>query len=440
DDSVDERTIPDEQFVAARLRGPNHDKIMEQARIIERDFNACVARMREQQKARPKDNIADIYFEAPFRSEAVAVHRRLIEEDMATLEGQELEHNFEVQGCGIPVVTVEAEERMIRAIEKKKAREEERKGRLAEWNPDQRKKAEAASVNHKTKLIVFDSLEQGSGCTSCDGPCALDSRRSLMSCSNEPMLPELMADLLAQFYRMGWMTGSGGAMAAISCDNRLLLSPSSLQKERIKACDLFASSPNSMEVKTPVCMPKGKPTACEGIFKKIMSKTGAQCVIHSHSKASNLATRIIGSQEWVISGQEYIKGIYNFKTKKAMDNEDILIVPIIENRATEELLEPQVEAILSDPSFSQCSAILVRSHGVFVWGPTWQKTKIMAEVYDYLFELSVDMFRMGLPLIRPDDLSRAVRLGHIKDNASPRVTPIESYSSTTSTPSAPPAE
>ncbi|GMT07389.1 hypothetical protein PENTCL1PPCAC_29563, partial [Pristionchus entomophagus] len=416
------------EFVQARLRGPNHDKIMEQADIIHRDFQACVDRLVKKKKERPHVNPATLYYEEPFHSKAVAVHRKLQREDLVALEGQKLEHDFEVRGGGIPVVTVAEEARMIAAIEKKKTEEQNKKHRMAKWNPDQMR-------NTQQQLPRLRAIEEDSpGCTSCDGPCVLDSRRSMMSCSNEPMMPELMADLLGQFYRMGWMTGSGGAMAAISCDNRLLVSPSSLQKERIKACDLFASSPNSMVVKAPVCMPNGKPTACEGIFKKIMAATGAQCVIHSHSKASNLATRIIRTSEWAISGQEYIKGIYNFRTNKAMGNEDILIVPIIENMPTEEDLEPQMEAVLANPQFSHISAILVRSHGVFVWGPTWQKAKIMAEVYDYLFELSLDLVKLGVPLIRPEDLTRAVSIGFLNPTAGQNAT----HEATA--PSAPPSD
>ncbi|GMT36216.1 hypothetical protein PFISCL1PPCAC_27513, partial [Pristionchus fissidentatus] len=396
-------------FVEARLRGPNHAKIVEQADIIARDFKAAVDRLTQKRKERPNEPIDLLYYEEPFHSDAVAEQQRLIEEDMETLRGQTIPNDFEVMGTGIPVITVAEEARLNANLQKKKHKEDERKRKSAAWNPDQNNHSQPIPV---PKAAAFSRQEESRlGCTSCNGPCVLDSRRSIMSCTNEPMLPELMADLLGQFYRLGWMTGSGGAMAAISCDNRLLLSPSSLQKERIKPCDLFASAPNSMVVKQPTCCPNGKPTACEGIFKKIMNATGAQCVIHSHSKSSNLATRIIRTSEWAMSGQEFIKGIYNYKTKKNMDNEDVLIVPIIENMPQEEDLEPQIEAVLANPQFSHVTAILVRNHGVFVWGPTWQKTKIMTEVYDYLFDLSLDLMKMGVPLIRQEDLGRAVRLG-----------------------------
>jgi methylthioribulose-1-phosphate dehydratase len=41
-------------------------------------------------------------------------------------------------------------------------------------------------------------------------------------------------------------------------------------------------------------------------------------------------------------------------------------------------------------------AVLVRRHGVYVWGETWQKAKTMCECYDYLFDMAVQMKHLGL--------------------------------------------
>ena len=46
--------------------------------------------------------------------------------------------------------------------------------------------------------------------------------------------------------------------------------------------------------------------------------------------------------------------------------------------------------------------MLVRRHGVYVWGPTWQKAKTMCECFDYLFEIAVKMKLAGLdPTVVP---------------------------------------
>ena len=47
------------------------------------------------------------------------------------------------------------------------------------------------------------------------------------------MCEELFVSLMAQFYQMGWMRGTGGAMGAVTPAGNLLVSPSALQKERL---------------------------------------------------------------------------------------------------------------------------------------------------------------------------------------------------------------
>jgi ribulose-5-phosphate 4-epimerase/fuculose-1-phosphate aldolase len=46
-------------------------------------------------------------------------------------------------------------------------------------------------------------------------------------------------------------------------------------------------------------------------------------------------------------------------------------------------------------------AVLVRRHGVYVWGRDWREAKTQAEVYEYLFRAAVEMRRMGLDPAAP---------------------------------------
>jgi ribulose-5-phosphate 4-epimerase/fuculose-1-phosphate aldolase len=42
--------------------------------------------------------------------------------------------------------------------------------------------------------------------------------------------------------------------------------------------------------------------------------------------------------------------------------------------------------------------VLVRNHGVYVWGRDWKQAKTQAECYDYLFEAAGRMKQLGLGL------------------------------------------
>lgn len=55
--------------------------------------------------------------------------------------------------------------------------------------------------------------------------------------------------------------------------------------------------------------------------------------------------------------------------------DDELTVPIIENTCHESELTDAMARAMDD--YPECPAVLVRRHGLYVWGPTWQKTKCM---------------------------------------------------------------
>lgn len=94
------------------------------------------------------------------------------------------------------------------------------------------------------------------------------------------------------------------------------------------------------------------------------------------------------SNEFKITHVEMIKGISGQGFYSNM------VVPIIENTAREcELTDRLREAIANYP---QANAVLVRRHGVYVWGNNWIHAKTQFECYDYLFEAAVRMHGLGI--------------------------------------------
>ncbi|KAJ3046443.1 Methylthioribulose-1-phosphate dehydratase [Rhizophlyctis rosea] len=103
---------------------------------------------------------------------------------------------------------------------------------------------------------------------------------------------------------------------------------------------------------------------------------------------------LLCKNEFVITHQEMIKGIRKGAGKINYKYWEKLVVPIVENTAEEEDLRDRMKEAIE--KYPNANAVLVRRHGVYVWGETWQKAKSMSECYDYLFEIAVKMRSIGL--------------------------------------------
>ena len=77
---------------------------------------------------------------------------------------------------------------------------------------------------------------------------------------------------------------------------------------------------------------------------------------------------------------------------------DTLQIPIIENTAHEEDLKDTMEKAIED--WPETCAVLVRRHGVYVWGKDVAQAKTQCESLDYLFQLAVEMHKMGLKWVQ----------------------------------------
>jgi methylthioribulose-1-phosphate dehydratase len=207
---------------------------------------------------------------------------------------------------------------------------------------------------------------------------------------------ERIAELCRHLYGLGWVSGTGGGIS-IRQGDRVYVAPSGVQKERIRPADMFALDAASGALLARPDDDALRPSACTPLFFNAYRMRGAGAVIHSHSLNAMLAT-LLYDDVFHITHLEMMKGV------RGVGYHDDLRVPIIENTAHEsELTDRMATAMEAVP---EAHAVLVRRHGVYVWGRTWVEAKTQAECYDYLFEAAVRMRQLGLdPSARPDAIS-----------------------------------
>ena len=246
----------------------------------------------------------------------------------------------------------------------------------------------------------------------------------------------LIGDLCAQFYKLGWVTGTGGGIS-IRQGSHVFLAPSGVQKERIRPEHVFVLPYPQAAVPTPgstreflrVPTTKGlKESACTPLFWNAFRMRDAGACIHTHSQHAGqfhpvpaadwgaalrqctfLETDILSSisandhtlshghaalarqrvhnlasggecgdprvrvallprtHPFTLRPPQMIKGIRRGGTGKTLTFLDTLTIPIIENTPDEEdLTDSMAEAMERYP---EAGAVLVRRHGVYIWGP-----------------------------------------------------------------------
>ncbi|XP_070085369.1 methylthioribulose-1-phosphate dehydratase isoform X3 [Equus przewalskii] len=203
----------------------------------------------------------------------------------------------------------------------------------------------------------------------------------------------LIPELCRQFYHLGWVTGTGGGVS-LKRGNEIYIAPSGVQKERIQPEDMFVCDINEQDLSGPPASKNLKKSQCTPLFMNAYTMRGAGAVIHTHSKAAVLATLLFPGREFKITHQEMIKGIRKCTSGGYYRYDDMLVVPIVENTPEEKDLKERMARAMNE--YPDSCAVLVRRHGVYVWGETWEKAKTMCECYDYLFDIAVSMKKVGL--------------------------------------------
>jgi len=197
---------------------------------------------------------------------------------------------------------------------------------------------------------------------------------------------ELVCELCRNFYQLGWASGTGGGIS-IKEDGLIYMAPSGVQKERLKPEDIFV-----LDAEGNVSEEPGnglKLSQCSPLFMHAYKIRNAGAVLHSHS-INAMAATLLFDKHFKIKDLEMQKGVEGYGAF------DTVTVPIIDNTAYEcDLADSLEQAIRDNP---KSHAVLVRRHGVYVWGKDWKQAKTHAECYDYLFEAAGRMKQLGVSL------------------------------------------
>lgn len=144
-----------------------------------------------------------------------------------------------------------------------------------------------------------------------------------------------------------------------------------------------------------------KPSQCTPLFLAAFTRRGAGCCIHTHSQWAVLVTLLLersasstggaGDTVFEINNLEQIKGFGKGPGKQGnLGYHDTLRIPVIENTPHEEDLTEFLEEAME--KYPDTYAVLVRRHGVYVWGDNVHKAKTQCERYAHILPKSSDIW------------------------------------------------
>lgn len=198
-------------------------------------------------------------------------------------------------------------------------------------------------------------------------------------------LKQELCTLCRHFYTLGWVSGTGGGIA-IRHEKGILMAPSGVEKERIQPDEIFLVDEQGVVIESP--QRPAKLTECAPLFLAAFKYRNAGACMHSHSLNIVMAAALVPSGEpLVFHRMEMMKGL------EGVGYFDQHEIPVIHNTAREcELTDRLEQAILDYPN---SNAVIVRNHGVYIWGRDARHTKTQTECLDYLCEAKVRFHTAG---------------------------------------------
>nr|WP_263328227.1 methylthioribulose 1-phosphate dehydratase [Neobacillus sp. Marseille-Q6967] len=183
-----------------------------------------------------------------------------------------------------------------------------------------------------------------------------------------------LADVKDELSERDWFMGTSGNLAIKVSDQPLQFLVTASGKDKRKRTDedfLLVDEFGRAVEETHL-----KPSAETLLHVEIYRKTNAGCSLHVHTIDNNVISEIYGDQgEVTFKGQELIKAFDKW------EEDAVLKIPIIKNYAH----IPTLASEFSEHVNGDTGAVLIRNHGITVWGRTAFEAKKILEASEFLF-------------------------------------------------------
>lgn len=181
----------------------------------------------------------------------------------------------------------------------------------------------------------------------------------------------------------GWCPATGGNFSARLSDDQALVTASGRHKGRLTDDDLLTVGLDGNPLES-----KLKPSAETLLHTRLYQlDSGVGAVLHTHSVASTVLSRLETSDWLRLSGYEMQKSLAGNQS-----HEPVIQLAVFENTQDMQALAEQLELRWQQTPLNW--GFLVRGHGLYAWGHDVHEARRHLEGLEFLFACELEMRRL----------------------------------------------
>ncbi|MEB3293898.1 MAG: methylthioribulose 1-phosphate dehydratase [Synechococcales bacterium] len=189
-----------------------------------------------------------------------------------------------------------------------------------------------------------------------------------------------LIDAAHYFHNRGWMWGTAGNLSAKQEDGSFWITASGKSKGELTIHDFIQMYPNgTWEAERPSNQPSAETSIHQTIYQLFPE---AQTCYHVHSVEANLVSNFTTADQILLPPLEMLKGFGLWEADPQC------YLPLFDNH----LEVPKIASEMVD-RFSQSppaiAALLIRNHGVTIWGRSTEEARNRIELIEYIFRYMV---------------------------------------------------
>ena len=204
----------------------------------------------------------------------------------------------------------------------------------------------------------------------------------------DTMSREQLIEHARLFYGQGSMVGTAGNLSARTDDGSFWITASGRQKGQLTPSDFLRIGMDGGVVEA--VDEKNQPSAETSIHRTIYELfEDARACYHVHSVHANVVSNLTAGNQLALPPLEMIKGF------GIWEQNPLVQIAIFENHLDVPRIAREIQIRFANNP-PQLAALLIRNHGVTVWGRSPEEAKVYIELSEYIFRYMTLMKQVGL--------------------------------------------